>query len=93
MLNVMAAALWTVDGSFEVAQAGAVGVNFPQGAGQNLYAAVIRFYDSSGKLAPPLIKPPFYGMLMFQQAVGAGSRLLGHDTVWKSTRDGAAGLR
>eukprot|EP00775_Hariotina_reticulata_P005367 gene5367-5602_t len=85
--NVMAAALWTLDGSFEVAQAGAVGVNFHQGAGQNLYAAVIRYYDSSGKLAPPLIKPPFYGMLMFQQAVGSSTRLLGHDTVWRSTND------
>lgn len=32
-----AAALWTLDGAFEVAAAGAVGVNLHQGAGQNLY--------------------------------------------------------
>jgi hypothetical protein len=41
--DVFAAALWTLDGSFEVAQAGAVGINFHQGAGQNLYAAIIRW--------------------------------------------------
>ena len=41
--DVMAAALWTVDGALEVAQAGGIGVNLHQGAGQNLYAAVIRW--------------------------------------------------
>jgi hypothetical protein len=35
--NVFAAALWTLDGAFEVAASGAVGVNLHQGAGQNLY--------------------------------------------------------
>ena len=40
--DVFSAALWTLDGSFEVAQGGGVGVNFHQGAGQNLYAAIIR---------------------------------------------------
>jgi hypothetical protein len=38
-----AAALWTLDASLEVAAAGGVGVNFHQGAGQNLYAAIIRW--------------------------------------------------
>jgi hypothetical protein len=118
--DVFAAALWTLDGSFEVAQAGAVGVNFHQGAGQNLYAAIIRWwvgpvgrsrgtfstpphaassrrhcrrlltifgsacraslgrcrYDSNNKLMPPQLRPPFYAMLMFQQAVRGGSRLM-----------------
>jgi hypothetical protein len=41
--NVFAAALWTLDASFEVAAAGGIGVNFHQGAGQNLYAAIIRW--------------------------------------------------
>eukprot|EP00878_Enallax_costatus_P015471 GHUV01016205.1.p1 GENE.GHUV01016205.1~~GHUV01016205.1.p1 ORF type:complete len:352 (+),score=61.74 GHUV01016205.1:183-1238(+) len=41
--DVFAAALWTVDASFEVAAAGGTGVNLHQGAGQNLYAAVIRW--------------------------------------------------
>jgi hypothetical protein len=41
--NVFAAALWTLDASLEVAAAGGVGVNFHQGAGQNLYAAIIRW--------------------------------------------------
>lgn len=74
--DVFAAALWTLDGSFEVAQGGGVGVNFHQGAGQNLYAAIIRWYDTNQKLLPPQLRPPFYGMLMFQQAVRGGSRLM-----------------
>lgn len=41
--DVMAAALWTIDASFEVAAAGGIGVNLHQGSGQNLYAAVIRW--------------------------------------------------
>jgi hypothetical protein len=41
--NVFAAALWTLDASLEVAAAGGIGVNFHQGAGQNLYAAIIRW--------------------------------------------------
>lgn len=74
--DAFAAALWTLDGSFEVAQAGGVGVNFHQGAGQNLYAAIIRWYDANNKLLPPQLRPPFYAMLMFQQAVRGGSRLM-----------------
>jgi hypothetical protein len=74
--DVFASALWTLDASFEVAQGGGIGVNFHQGAGQNLYAAVIRWYDANNKLIPPQIRPPFYGMLMFQQAVRGGSRLM-----------------
>lgn len=46
--DVFAAALWTLDASFEVADAGGVGVNFHQGAGQNLYAAIIRWCVRKG---------------------------------------------
>ncbi|WIA23785.1 hypothetical protein OEZ85_013468 [Tetradesmus obliquus] len=74
--NVFAAALWTLDASLEVAAAGGVGVNFHQGAGQNLYAAIIRWYDN-GRLALPQLRPPFFGMLLFQMAVRGGSRLMG----------------
>lgn len=74
--DAFAAALWTLDGSFEIAQNGGVGVNFHQGAGQNLYAAIIRWYDADNKLRPPQLRPPFYGILLFQQAVRGGSRLM-----------------
>lgn len=33
-------------------------------------------YDANEKLMPPQLRPPFYGMLMFQQAVRGGSRLM-----------------
>jgi len=79
--NVFAATLWTLDGSFEVAAAGAVGVNLHQGSGQNLYTGILRWYEN-GKLSPPVLRPPFYGMLMFQQAVRGGSKLLGKTQVW-----------
>jgi hypothetical protein len=73
--NVFAAALWTLDGSLEVAAAGSVGVNLHQGAGQNLYTAIVRWY-SGGKLAAPILRPPFYGMLFFNMAVRANSKML-----------------
>ena len=84
--NVFSAALWTLDACFEVAQAGSTGVNFHQGAGQNLYSAVIRWYQN-GTLALPVIRPGFYGMLMFQQAVRGGSRLMGKYVTWTSSTD------
>lgn len=74
--NVFAATLWTLDGCFEVAATGAVGVNLHQGSGQNLYTSILRWYNQ-GVLSPPVLRPPFYGMMMFQQAVKAGSKLLG----------------
>eukprot|EP00878_Enallax_costatus_P034364 GHUV01038097.1.p1 GENE.GHUV01038097.1~~GHUV01038097.1.p1 ORF type:complete len:247 (+),score=78.06 GHUV01038097.1:331-1071(+) len=75
--NVFAAALWTLDATFEVAAAGAVGINLHQGAGQNHYAALLRTYQKDGTtLAPVILRPPFYAMLMFQLAVRNGTRLL-----------------
>jgi hypothetical protein len=41
-----------------------------------LRAAILRRVDSSGKLKPVVMRPAFYGMLMFQQAVGGGTILL-----------------
>ncbi|KAF6263669.1 hypothetical protein COO60DRAFT_1698710 [Scenedesmus sp. NREL 46B-D3] len=78
--NVFAATLWTLDGSFEVAATGAVGINFHQGSGQNLYTSILRWYNNN-QLSPPVLRPPFYGMVMFQQAVGAGSQLLGQTQI------------
>jgi hypothetical protein len=73
--DVFAAALWTLDASLEVAQAGSVGVNLHQGSGQNLYTAIIRWY-TNGRLAAPILRPPFYGMLLFQMAVRSNSKIL-----------------
>ncbi|GBF91995.1 hypothetical protein Rsub_04719 [Raphidocelis subcapitata] len=75
--NTLAAALWTLDAMFEVASTGAVGVNLHQGAGQNLYSALIRWYRDDGVTIRPVgIRPPFYGMALFQQAVRSNSQLL-----------------
>lgn len=83
--NVFAAALWTLDALFEVAAAGAVGVNLHQGAGQNHYTALLRTYHKQNQtLAPVSLRPPFYGMVMFQQAVGSGSYMLMHNSVQAS---------
>jgi hypothetical protein len=40
-------------------------------------------YDN-GRLALPQIRPPFYGMLMFQMAVRGGSRLMGQQVTHTS---------
>lgn len=83
--NVLAAALWTLDASFEVAAAGAVGVNLHQGAGQNYCTALLRTYNKSNQtLAPVTLRPAFYGMMIFQQAVGAGSYLLDQQQISSS---------
>jgi hypothetical protein len=74
--NVFASALWTLDGCFEVAATGAVGVNLHQGAGQNLYSALIRWYDENEKIRPVGVRPVFYGMLMFSKAVGGRAQML-----------------
>ncbi|KIZ01367.1 hypothetical protein MNEG_6591 [Monoraphidium neglectum] len=74
--NVFASALWTLDAAFEVAATGAVGINLHQGAGQNLYSALIRWYDKANNVRPVGIRPVFYGMAMFQRAVGSQAQML-----------------
>jgi len=71
--NVFAAALWTLDAALEVAAAGGSGVNFHQGAGQNLYTAILRYVGPGDKLNPPIVKPPYYAYLAFAKAVGPGA--------------------
>jgi len=73
--NVFAAALWTLDGCFEVAAAGAVGVNLHQGSGQNLYTAIVRWYQND-LLGPVIVRPPFYAFALWKQAVRSNSRML-----------------
>jgi hypothetical protein len=95
--NSLAAALWTLDGAFEVAATGAAGINLHWGDGLALYAALLR--QGSGA---SIVKPPYYAYLMFQMALGSGAAFmqtpLFHPTpgatlkVWplKDTATGAA---
>jgi hypothetical protein len=44
-----------------------------QGAGQNLYSAIIRWYDNK-RAAPVGIRPPFYAFMLFNQARRGAAR-------------------
>jgi len=68
--NTMASALWALDATFELAKAGARGVNFHTFPTAN-YAL---FSKPSGH--PWLVHPEYYGLLMFDRAAPARSRLL-----------------
>jgi hypothetical protein len=59
--NALAAALWTLDGAFEAASAGSVGINLHWGDGLSLYAALLRQGSGSS-----IVKPPYYAYLLFQ---------------------------
>lgn len=69
--NSLAAALWTLDGAFEVAATGATGINLHWGDGMALYAALLR--QGSGN---SIVKPPYYAYLMFQMALGSGAAFI-----------------
>lgn len=80
--DVHAAALWTLDTALEMAAAGVAGVDFHQASWK--YAIYERVTKGDGTPPghdpPPLyhsyrVQPPFYGLLFFQQAVTAGSRI------------------
>lgn len=77
-----AAALWTLDTALEMAAAGVAGIDFHQASWK--YAIYERVTREDG--LPPLpdppplyhsyrVRPPFYGLLFFQQVVTAGSRI------------------
>jgi len=80
--DVYAAALWTLDTALEMAAAGVAGIDFHQASWK--YAIYERV--TKGQLNPPTddppplyhsyrVRPPFYGVLFFQQAVTAGARI------------------
>jgi hypothetical protein len=81
--DVYAAALWSLDTALEMAAAGVAGVDFHQGSGK--YAIYERFTQGKNAVSefhesPPLyhsyrVQPPFYGLLFFQRAVTAGTRI------------------
>lgn len=67
----LAAALWTLDGAFEVANTGAVGINLHWGDGLALYAALLR-----QKTGAAFVKPTYYAYLLLQMALGSGAQLV-----------------
>ena len=81
--DVYAAALWSLDTALEMAAAGVAGIDFHQGSEK--YSIFERFTSGTPQAAalsepPPLyhscrVRPPFYGLLCFQQAVTAGARI------------------
>ena len=50
-------------------------MNLHQGAGQNLYTAIVRWYQGK-ELGPVIIRPPYYAFELWQRAVRSNSRLL-----------------
>ena len=50
--DVFTSALWAIDATFETAQAGSIGINFHQGAGQNVYSAFVPAFGKGGPLIP-----------------------------------------
>jgi hypothetical protein len=71
--NAFASALWTVDALFAMAHVGVDGVNLHtfSGAAYELFT----FKPVNG-VWTAVVKPQYYGMLLFTQAAPAGSRLL-----------------
>jgi len=80
--DVYAAALWSLDTALEMASAGVAGIDFHQASWKySIYERVTRNQESIVADDPPplyhsyRVRPPFYGLLFFQQAVTAGSRI------------------
>jgi Glycosyl hydrolase family 79 C-terminal beta domain len=76
--DVFASALWAVDALFEYAQVGVDGVNIHNGngGGYALFAFDATNEDDGTNFTLRSIRPEYYGLLLFQQAAVAGSRLV-----------------
>lgn len=80
--DVHAAALWTLDTALEMAAAGVAGIDFHQASWKYaIYERVTKGQNQPPNHSPPplyhnyRVRPPFYGLLFFQQVVTAGSRI------------------
>jgi hypothetical protein len=71
-----ASALWILDLQFALAQAGLAGINF-HGGGRGHYSAIQDDTDDKNPV-PSLVRamPTYYGLLVFQEMIATGARLL-----------------
>jgi hypothetical protein len=73
--DTFAAALWTSDFMFELANAGLDGVNF-HGGGTSNYSAIREDVESPNGRAIITARAPFYGILLFAEAVANNARFI-----------------
>jgi hypothetical protein len=76
--DTFASALWAIDATFELARTGLDGVNFHMDT-DDAYGAFLFNVNTAVKpfiYSINVVRPEYYGLLFFQQAAPAGSRLL-----------------
>jgi hypothetical protein len=83
--DTYAVSLWTIDFLFELAQAGLDGVNF-HGGGTSHYTAIKEDVDKASGKAIISASAPYYGMLVFAEAVAHGARFVPVQTTDPATR-------
>jgi hypothetical protein len=72
--DTMAAALWVMDGMFNLANVGVDGVNIFSDEGDNY--DLFGFTTTSAPYHVSFIRPEYYGVLVFQQATQNGAKLI-----------------
>lgn len=76
--DTFASALWAIDATFELARTGLDGVNFHMDT-DDAYGAFLFNVNNAAKpyiYSINVVRPEYYGLLFFQQAAPAGSKLL-----------------
>jgi hypothetical protein len=76
--DTFASALWAIDATFELARTGLDGVNFHMDT-DDAYGAFLFNMNTAAKpyaYSINVVRPEYYGLLFFQQAAPAGSKLL-----------------
>jgi len=76
--DAFGAALWSVDTMFQMANAGVDGVNWEASDGNynNPFPFTITNSGGTNTYAISSINPMYYGLLMFQEAIGSGAQIL-----------------
>jgi hypothetical protein len=76
--DAFGAALWSVDTMFQMANAGVDGVNWEASDGNynNPFPFLVTNSGTTNTYAISSINPMYYGLLMFQEAIGSGAQLL-----------------
>ena len=83
--DTYACSLWTIDFLFELAHAGLDGVNF-HGGRVSHYTAIKEDVDKASGKAIISASAPYYGMLVFSEAVAHEARFVPVQTVGPATR-------